>query len=255
MNPVRNLDPRYAMAEFLWYLDKTGSLEMIMHYAPQYRNFANDNEVHGAYGKRFVNLIPALLNMLGNKTNRRAVIPLYQPQDVAAEKNDIPCTLSWHFLFNDLNELCLISTMRSNDVWLGLPYDIFVNCSIQRFIADLLGVETGWYQHQVGDIHLYEKNVEQAADALLVKPVFPYTSMPLVYAQRSTLAGLASVRLDEASLRRGESVVTNLQDGSFMQDVLACLTGENFINEGLEDAYYRRRGSNGKDNTGKEAGI
>jgi thymidylate synthase len=166
-NERRGLDPRYAAGEFFWYFNSAGSLEMISHYAPQYVNFANDGVVHGAYGPRIRLVISDLVDLLRKSPNtRRAVIPLYRSSDVekADWVNDTPCTLSWNFMIiND--ELCMIATMRSNDVWLGMPYDIFVNTCVQRFVAGMLGIRPGWYQHQVADLHLYDKYIKQAREA------------------------------------------------------------------------------------------
>lgn len=168
-NNRRKMSAKYACAEFLWYMHRNAPLEMIAHYAPQYTKFAEPNgQVWGAYGKRFVDLIPELLGDLrANIYSRRAVIPLYQPKDLIAASwaKDIPCTLSWQFI-NDNEKLCMIATMRSNDLWLGFPYDVFVNTCVQRYIADLLGWECGWYQHQVGDMHIYEHNIAGADEAI-----------------------------------------------------------------------------------------
>jgi len=54
--------------------------------------------------------------------------------------------------------------MRSNDVWLGMPYDIWCFTCIQILIAQELGVEVGSYIHQPGSLHLYEKNWEKARE-------------------------------------------------------------------------------------------
>ena len=164
-NSVRRLDPKYAAAEFLWYFDPTGSIDMITKYAPQYKNFAEPSgEVHGAYGKRFVYYFKPLIEQLKIEGNRRCVIALYESSDLMhPQAKDIPCTLNWQFIVDD-NKLCMIANMRSNDVWLGMPYDIYVNTLIQRVIASNLGLECGWYQHQVMNIHLYERDWKKVED-------------------------------------------------------------------------------------------
>jgi len=104
--------------------------------------------------------------------SRQAIINLWQGGDLIhaydGGVNDLPCTLSLQFKLQD-GKLNCICTMRSNDIWLGLPYDIFCWTCIQRLIAEALEVEPGWYQHQAGSLHLYDRNEEKARKALDVE--------------------------------------------------------------------------------------
>lgn len=45
--------------------------------------------------------------------------------------------------------------MRSNDVYLGLPHDIFAFTMLQEIAAREIGVGLGSYLHSVGSMHLY----------------------------------------------------------------------------------------------------
>jgi thymidylate synthase len=53
--------------------------------------------------------------------------------------------------------------MRSNDVFLGLPHDLFAFTMLQEIAARELGVEPGTYQHSVGSLHLYDDTEELKA--------------------------------------------------------------------------------------------
>ena len=53
--------------------------------------------------------------------------------------------------------------MRSNDVYLGLPHDVFSFTMIQEIVARLLGVEMGDYTHFAGSLHLYDEHADDAA--------------------------------------------------------------------------------------------
>ena len=173
LNPRRKLSPIYAAAEFLWYLSGTDEIGMIKAYAPQYANFAEHDVAFGAYGARIkkFNQLSLLIDVLQQSLNsRQAVITLWQGSDLEhaylGDHKDLPCTMSLQFLIRD-NALHLIATMRSNDVWLGLPYDIFAFTCLQRLIADALNINYGTYTHQVGSMHLYEKNWKAAEESLL----------------------------------------------------------------------------------------
>jgi len=173
LNPRRKLSPKYAAAEVLWYLSGNDNIDMLLAYAPQYEKFAEDGIAFGAYGARWkrYNQLSLLIDLLREKrTSRQAVITMWQGSDLEASyvggHKDIPCTLSLQFLLRN-DRLHLITTMRSNDAWLGLPYDIFAFTCLQRLIADALNVGYGTYVHQVGSIHLYEKNWGAAEESLL----------------------------------------------------------------------------------------
>jgi len=56
----------------------------------------------------------------------------------------------------------LITNMRSNDVHVGLPHDVFCFTMLQEIVARSIGVELGTYKHVVGSLHLYDRNSRAA---------------------------------------------------------------------------------------------
>jgi thymidylate synthase len=170
-NSARNASPVYAAGELLWYLSGSDNGEHIKHYAPSYEAFLMpDGKAWGAYGRRMfdpVNQIEGIIRLLHrDPDSRQAVVAMWdRVGDLSAavtnSSPDIPCTLTMQFLLRD-GLLNLIVNMRSNDVWLGMPYDIFCFTEIQKLVAAELDVYTGWYQHNVGSLHLYDKHREKA---------------------------------------------------------------------------------------------
>ncbi len=159
-NADRGANPVYAAAELLWYLSWTNDGEQIAAYAPSYRSYLNSNGVaNGAYGHRWKDQFPPLLKMLEQEPwTRQAVMGAWNHSDIESPATpDCPCTLTLQFLLRD-DRLNLVTTMRSNDLWLGFPYDVWCFTSIQKLVAQHLSVELGWYQHQVGSLHLYDKD-------------------------------------------------------------------------------------------------
>lgn len=150
---------------------------MIKAYAPQYENFAeSDGTAFGSYGARFANnllgcdMLALAENLLRkNPETRQCVLAIWRPDDIweamTGKRKDLPCTTTWQFVVRD-GALRMIVTMRSNDVWLGMPYDIFVNTCVQRLLANTLGLRCGDYTHHVGSLHLYERH-EMAAQAAM----------------------------------------------------------------------------------------
>ncbi len=56
--------------------------------------------------------------------------------------------------------------MRSSDVWLGIPYDVFSFTQIQNCFAGALGVNRGWLSLRMGSSHLYDRDRAKADEAL-----------------------------------------------------------------------------------------
>ena len=54
--------------------------------------------------------------------------------------------------------------MRSNDLWLGFPFDVFQFANMQVLMAMELGVELGTYTHIAGSLHLYERDFKVGWD-------------------------------------------------------------------------------------------
>lgn len=170
-NPLRKLSASYAAAEVLWYLSGEDRIDRIVAYAPQYERFAEDGIAHGAYGHRwgmelFMNSqMHHLCILLKEKQeSRQAVVTMWDQGDLVCacvgKKKDLPCTLALNFIVRE-GKLNLVATMRSNDIWLGLPYDIYAFTCIQQLIASHLKLELGWYQHQATSLHVYKRNQEK----------------------------------------------------------------------------------------------
>lgn len=188
-NKVRGLSPYYACAEFLWYMSMTDDTSFLQLFAPSYKKFTEDGiHAFGAYGWRWAqncegyrsNHIPCLddqITMLiktlqRHPESRQAVVTMWHGTDIhhalTVDRKDLPCTLTHQFLLRD-GYLHLVTNMRSNDAWLGLPYDVFCNTQLQKLIADILGVSVGSYTHNVGSMHYYERNFEKIDQILSAK--------------------------------------------------------------------------------------
>jgi hypothetical protein len=126
----------------------------------------DDGTVHGNYGGRVSLQIADVVNKLdADPTSRQAVIQIWN-KNLDSEyrqpmPKDIPCTIALTFRVRD--ELLLLSVvMRSSDVWLGMPFDVFQFRQLQRTVAHLLGYDIGEYCHHSISMHLYEKDLERA---------------------------------------------------------------------------------------------
>ena len=159
-----------CLGELCWYLSGSNELSFIEYYLPKYRNFAEDGVLFGAYGPRLLrmrgltNQLESVVALLKRRpSSRQAVVQLFNAEDIVEEHKDVPCTCTLQFLVRN-TRLELIATMRSNDVYVGLPHDVFCFTMIQEFLARRLGVELGVYTHIVGSLHLYDCNASDAQE-------------------------------------------------------------------------------------------
>lgn len=160
---IRNMPMRYAIGELMWYLSKSNRLTDIKTYSKFWEKISDDGEtLNSAYGYRIHEkfgfdqweFVKGLLT--ADPNSRQAVIHIKDPSNVPSK--DVPCTVSLQFQIRD-EKLYLLVYMRSNDIWLGFPYDVFAFTALQIKMAMELGVGIGTYTHVAGSLHLYERNV------------------------------------------------------------------------------------------------
>jgi thymidylate synthase len=161
-----------CLGELFWYLAKTNDVKFIKYYLSHYGEESDDGKtVYGAYGPRLFSMkgndqVRNVLKLLKERPNsRRAVIQLFDAADIAKKRKGIPCTCTLQFMIRG-DRLIMFSNMRSNDAFIGLPYDIFAFTMLQELLARSLGVELGKYKHAVGSLHLYEKDRKVAEQYL-----------------------------------------------------------------------------------------
>src|ERR1700722_12591720 len=163
--------PYSCLGELCWYLAKTNKLNFISYYIPRYKDYAEGDEVFGAYGPRLfdwkgLNQLANVTDLLGRKRDsRQAVIQLFDGHDIVGEHGDVPCTCTVQFMLRQ-GVLQMFISMRSNDAFIGLPHDIFCFTMIQEIVARTLSVELGTYKHAVGSLHLYDTDEEAAQQFL-----------------------------------------------------------------------------------------
>lgn len=169
--PARVINPAFAVAEALWILSGSDA-PWIFDYNDRLRRYADDGVLRGAYGPRLrrwgghVDQLDAVRRQLRqDRDSRRGVVQLYDPSRDHLGYRDVPCTLGYRF-FVRRGRLIMHTSMRSQDLWLGFPYDIFTTTLIQELMAGWLGVELGEYHHHVDSLHLYAHDAEPAAASL-----------------------------------------------------------------------------------------
>lgn len=168
--PARNLNYSFMMAEWMWMMTGLNDASIITPFNKNLSMALDPDALifNGAYGPPIAEQIEYVIRTLRNdELSRQAIINIWRNRPGSSK--DIPCTLNFQFMIRD-KKLHLIAHMRSNDVWLGLPYDLFNFTQIQAYVARVLNMGIGTYTHFVGSLHLYEDNVEAATECVMSQP-------------------------------------------------------------------------------------
>lgn len=156
----RALNVAIGVVEALSLISGKQVPQLAVRVAPNMAQFLDGGVFHGAYGPRARPQLPHVLRKLEEDSDtRQAVVTLWDPLYDNGAARDIPCTTMLQFLVRR-DKLVMHTTMRSNDVWWGLAYDVFQFTQLQLAVANALGVEAGTYYHHAVSLHAYERDWE-----------------------------------------------------------------------------------------------
>lgn len=164
---------RLMAGEALWILSGSNRLADVTPYNKRMVEFSDDGEtLWGAYGPRYVEQKLHVVNALArDPSTRQAVLTPWRPNPPATK--DVPCTISLNFLYRN-SELHLVANMRSSDVWLGVPYDMFafamiavdVLCAVRALNPGAFAeARLGAMVFNAASSHVYATNYDQALAA------------------------------------------------------------------------------------------
>lgn len=211
-DPVCVLNPAFAVAEACWVASGSDAA-WIFDYNERLREFADAGVLRGAYGPRLrgtpsgVDQLTRVRDLLRcDAASRQGVIQLFDPHLDWAGARDVPCTLGYRFFVRD-GCLHQHTSMRSQDAWLGIPYDLFTNSVLHGILAAELGVSLGRCVHAVDSMHLYERDLVQASAVIAAadgRPVSLGQPLPQLACGLDTLDDtVAAVLADEPGLPEG----------------------------------------------------
>lgn len=158
--PMRKPSYRFMVAEWLYIWFGHDDVKTIARYNPNIAQFSDNGvDFNGAYGPPVVKQWPFVLAQLRQDRDTRQAVLLIWRTPVGPTK-DVPCTLTLQFLIRQ-NKLHTIASMRSSDVWLGLPYDVFTFTMLGNILAAQLGATVGSFTIHLGSSHIYERDIFQ----------------------------------------------------------------------------------------------
>jgi len=171
----RMLNYRFMAAEAYWILSGDDSVAGISPWNNRIAAFSDNGETFfGAYGPKIVGQLDYVVSKLrSDPDTRQAGLTIWRENPT--ETKDVPCTVA---IFANIRNgyLNLHVFMRSSDVWLGLPYDVFNFSMLGHLICSKLNaddqldrlIQPGNLYLTAASSHLYETNWEDARKCVSV---------------------------------------------------------------------------------------
>lgn len=163
--PDRSLSFKFMVAEAFWILSGDDRVETIAPYNKRIADFSDDGErFFGAYGPKIVAQLPYIIEKLqADEDSRQAGLTIWR--ECPPQTKDVPCTVAIFFNIRNRKLNCHVF-MRSSDVWLGVPYDVFNFSMLGHLVCGLLNerrltadaVSPGRLFLTAASSHLYETN-------------------------------------------------------------------------------------------------
>ena len=168
-NPA--MDVAFALAEVVWIMRGRRDLKFLEFWNRKLSHYVGHGpELHGSYGYRLrkhlgTDQLKRAYDSLRHESNTRQVvlqiwdstIDLPDAKGLPADQ-DIPCNVASLLKVRD-GKLEWTQILRSNDVFLGVPYNFVQFTSLQEIFAGWLGIECGSYNQISDSLHLYERDI------------------------------------------------------------------------------------------------
>lgn len=172
---LRKLSYKFMFGEAAWILAGSNKVSDIEPYNKKIKDYS-DNGVtfFGAYGPKVRDQLGNVIDKLEHDPDsRQALLTIWRENPPPTK--DYPCTVSLQWLIRD-GKLHCFDTMRSSDVWWGLPYDVFNMSVISWCVLTELNrcrcklsqppLELGSLYLTAASQHLYQPFYEEAKACL-----------------------------------------------------------------------------------------
>lgn len=138
----------------------------------QYENagfeFIDDTPIMGFWRKNIDQIKEVIKSIKEDPYSRRHIVNAWNVGELGL-MNLMPCHFTFQFYVRN-GKLSCMYTMRSNDFFLGSPYNIASYALLTHMIAHVCGLEVGELIYSGGDVHLYTNHIEQAKLQLTREP-------------------------------------------------------------------------------------
>lgn len=172
------LNPAFALVEVFWIVAGRNDAAFPTFWNPALSRFCGTSaDFHGAYGYRLrkhfgIDQLDRVYRALCETPDSRQCVLQFWDSAVDLPNNDgspaaedIPCNVVAFPKVRN-NKLDWMQVVRSNDIFLGMPYNFVQFTSIQEMLSGWLGVVPGGY-HQLSDsLHIYTRDLEAVRSSL-----------------------------------------------------------------------------------------
>jgi thymidylate synthase len=192
------INPAFALAEVVWTVNGRNDSWFLNFWNTRLPEFAGRGSTYdGAYGHRLRvhhgsdQLIRAASALRCDSSSRQVVLQLWDARcdlplsDASPTSPDIPCNVTALLKVRE-GRLDWLQVCRSNDIFLGLPYNFVQFTYLQEVIAGWIGVPPGVYTHLSDSLHLYERDLVRVRHARSndVRPSDDIVSLPRAHSER-----------------------------------------------------------------------
>jgi thymidylate synthase len=122
-------------------------------YGKQWRSW------EGADGQTYDQIQYIIDEIKRNPDSRRLLCNAWSASEIKNQQLP-PCHYAFQFYVLDGKLSCMFN-MRSNDVFLGLPFNIASYALLTHLIAHECGLEVGELIYTGADVHIYSNHIEQ----------------------------------------------------------------------------------------------
>lgn len=160
-----NVYPLRAKGVTIWdeWADSKGNLGLV--YGHQWRNFGAPTFAPWAGIDQIDNVVRSIAE---NPDSRRHIVSAWSPKDVDQMALP-PCHMIFQFVVTEGKLSCMM-TMRSVDVFLGLPFNIASYALLTHLMARTTDLEVGDLIISTGDTHRYLNHEHQVKRQLTRQP-------------------------------------------------------------------------------------
>lgn len=142
------------------WADENGDLGRV--YGAQWRDWIT------ADGQHIDQISNVVRQIRQNPDSRRLIVTAWNPGEV--EKMALPpCHALFQFAVLDGRLDCQLY-QRSADLFLGVPFNIASYALLLLMIAQVTGLEAGFFIHTFGDLHIYKNHLDQVHEQLSRDP-------------------------------------------------------------------------------------
>lgn len=166
------MNPAFALAEVVWILAGRNDVDFLEFWFSKIRQFIGERPyAYGAYGHRLrfhhgIDQLERAYQALRNNPNSRQVaLQIWDAetdlpnQTGEPRSEDIPCNMLSMLKVRD-GRLEWFQVIRSNDIYLGVPYNFIQFTMLQEIIAGWLGIGVGTYNQVSDSLHVYDRDAK-----------------------------------------------------------------------------------------------